>query len=888
MKKALLILSSVLALASCAKVSTLDSNAGQGKEGPIGFVMGQQNMVKGVTALQTAGHNNFGVFAYKNTDKVNNIMSDYLVGYHNDATAYSTSGTTVGDADGREDGKSQWMYEGLGHAEFTGTFAGQRLNPGTQYASNVANQYLRYWDMAAAYTCFYAYAPYVNSGVPGSEDASVVTYVDGQPVGTSTDKYVMTIPNGTIKHGYDKADEFEFMYAWTKVMKASYGHDVALKFNRLNAKVDIRFWEDIEGYSVRIINLTDAYSISAVPSIKEAGQGNYGYRLGQIYTQNGAKIQFGPETSAVPAVIQYEGQTTSAPLNFLAPDATYTKIGSTRQDATYSPTTYYAIPKGSDAGVLANGAINIASPAGTLNADLALTGLTFHVSYELISTTGEIITVKDATVHVPVTYTNWAANTHYTYIFKITKNSNGTTDNTVAPKPTDPEVPTELGLYPIVFDNCVVEDWKTSDTEHNITDGTALSYHDVQLSQYSVEEGQAADITVTVTDDDKYKDHAIDYTKVTVAGPSTLTVTPGTDKATIAVPATALAGVYTVTYTCPTADIYANHPKTWTEKFVVSHSYAIVTNLGEVGTKGLADSKLTISTSMDGAAWVLAAETADITVEYPLNKVDENVKVEVVDGHPVVVVKKEATPGFYSLVYKVKVEGVDVKVADTNFEVKNYQFSLDHKTVYNKDGGNTVTATALPTTPKVASAEYTVTGGFTVSGNTIAVPNNTAEGEYTVTLTVNKDTASEVQYEAKFTVQNEYTVSLSKPTLNVTVGAPNAEEYGTDFIKITSTKNGVADELSDATAAKYTVPALATDKYKIVFVDAVAEVLYTSTDQEVIDGDKNEGDVKVAAVPAYIKLQVKKTVAAGSYTVLYTGQTTPDEKTASAAFVIQK
>lgn len=873
MKKALLILSGVIALASCAKVNTLDSTVNQGKEGPIGFMMEQKNMVKSETALQKAGHNNFGVFAYKSTDKVNNIMSDYLVGYHDETNAYSESGTTVGDATGVFDGKSQWMYEGLGHAEFTGTYAGERVNPGTQYASNVANQYLRYWDMAAEYTCFYAYAPYVNTDYRHQ----TVSYVDGQAVGTSSDTYVMTIPNGTLRHGYDNADEYEFMYAWTKVEKASYGHDVALHFKRLNAKVNIKFWEDINGYSVRIIDVDPTHSVSAVPAIKDGTSGNYGYKLGKIYTENGAKIQFYPATSAAPAVLQYAGTTTSNPLNFVAPDAA--KIGDTRLTATSSPTTYYAIPKGSDDGVLANGADKI-TDFGTLNTDLKLTGLTFHVSYELISTTGEVITVKDATVFVPTTFTNWKENTHYTYIFKITKNSNGTTDSDVDPDPESPEVPTEPGLYPIVFDNCVVEDWNENESEHVISDELAKSYHNITLGTYSLVNG---DVIVEIANGDNYLDHEVVYDAydsaapenggVEVSGPDAVKVTYDATNKKVVVASGAAAGLYTVTYHCPEADVYANHPRTWTAQFIVGSAYVVNTNLDEVGTKGLAASALSISATQDGSDFTPTA--AQLSIEYPVNIPDavKNLVKISTDGSKVEVAPA-AAPGTYKLVLKID-EGVGVKVAEKVFTVKNYQFALDHKTVYNQDGGNTVTATALPTVPNVASAEYTVTGGFTVSGNTIDIPNDTDEGEYTVTLTVNKDTASEVQYEAKFTVQNTYTVSLSKSTLNVTVGAANAAEYGSDFIKITSTKNGVADEISATTAAKYTVPALDADMYNIEFVPAVAE-----------SGTVGDPDY-VAPVPAYIKLQVKKTVAAASYTVLYTGQITP-AKTASAAFVIQK
>ena len=120
---------------------------------------------------------------------------------------------------------------------------------------------------------------------------------------------------------------------------------------------------------------------------------------------------------------------------------------------------------------------------------------------------------------------------------------------------------------------------------------------------------------------------------------------------------------------------------------------------------------------------------------------------------------------------------------------------------------------------------------------------------------MNKGTDEEVVYTKTFNVANQYSVALSKNTLNTTVGAANAAEYGTDFITVTSTKNQVADAVSAELAAKYTITGLAADTYKF-FVDGTA-----------------------------IKLQVKKSVAAGSYTVVYTGQS---DKTATATFVIQK
>ena len=208
MKKFLLMAAVATTLVNCS--SDFDFSEGQGGGGVsdvIGFqVQGRNSINRGT--LQKANHYNFGVFAYKSTDQTNNIMDNYLVGYFDNANAYTKPGSTTDDKPGQAAGKSNWMYEGMGWAQFHGNYAGENVEKGSKYASNNENQYLRYWDNSAESTCFYAYVPYLNEDIVGA----TVSYVDGTAKGTdvdggghalNTDTYVMTFPNGTIKHGYD-------------------------------------------------------------------------------------------------------------------------------------------------------------------------------------------------------------------------------------------------------------------------------------------------------------------------------------------------------------------------------------------------------------------------------------------------------------------------------------------------------------------------------------------------------------------------------------------------------------------------------------------------------------------------------------------------------------
>ena len=105
------------------------------------------------------------------------------------------------------------------------------------------------------------------------------------------------------------------------------------------------------------------------------------------------------------------------------------------------------------------------------------TGFTFHVSYKLIAEdNGEEITVNDARVYVPANVVvgsdttfiaAWQPNTKYTYTFKITENSTGTTDpGSTVIDVDDPVVPANPTVYPIVFDGATITDYTPNENEY--------------------------------------------------------------------------------------------------------------------------------------------------------------------------------------------------------------------------------------------------------------------------------------------------------------------------------------------------------------------------------------------------------------------------------------
>ena len=464
MKKTVFLAAVAIALASCSSDELVNSTAGDmNGESPIAFSVEKKNITRGedeenVKNLEATGHYNFGVWAYKYKDGLTTqqVMGNYLVGYCNETTkkGYEHSGSTTWNqsAGDLKDHTSPWFYENLGNTEYTyNGDEGYYKADQDEYKSANANQYLRYWDLAYATTNFYAYAPYKASGVTFDES-----------------KKKIIVDHAAQKAGYDDASLDEFMYAGASSKNADL-KDVKLKFKHLGAQVNLRFYEDVRGYKVQIIDVTtDGTGIQATPATK-SGTTTYTYTKADYYTECGATIDYSTITTPTATVSHTDAATTQDNLEFKIPGTengltaypvgtkTYQvipeEVSTGTQTYASSPTTYYPVAQPTTSEV----------------------GFTFHVSYKLIAKDkGEEITVKNARVYVPAkTVSNgvttyiaaWQPNTKYTYTFKITKDSTGSTDPT-NPSITDPTVPANPTVYPIVFDGAEIVDYASNEQNY--------------------------------------------------------------------------------------------------------------------------------------------------------------------------------------------------------------------------------------------------------------------------------------------------------------------------------------------------------------------------------------------------------------------------------------
>lgn len=531
-------------LAGCTNDSFIDGPAQKAYDVNnlnIGFNVSNNNLTRANDPLQTKGHYEFGVFGYSGAHADydgEQIMENYLVAFGSLTNPYKdlasgastwmagseTESTTVSG-----DGVSSWFYEGL--------------SPTNCKAPVIPDltQSLKYWDASTAATYFSAYAPYYNQAAVKTANDKAIEYTESSVVGNETLRFqnlstfytepVQQIATATAPFtgdgAYDTNTELinanEALYAYTNVNKAAYGNDVTILFKHVNAQVKIAFYEAIKGYKVELIDLLpeanawgETYKgIQLTPATQAQTawlhDGVDGTKVGDYYPQpaNGDKPAYYDQADvtvtgikATPSIAVAAASNGATPVvdNFvyaptndataLVKSATTSKtvncISETQANPTKLPTTLYTLPrfKGTD---------NI---TGGVGVDA---GFTLHVSYKLIPEDGSKETkIYDARVYVGPEFCKWEAGVCYTYVFKITANTNGTTDpNKVDPAsssteptdpinpnpnpgptppdpghdpndpyvdPDDPRVPDDPALKPIVFDGIEIVDYTTGHT----------------------------------------------------------------------------------------------------------------------------------------------------------------------------------------------------------------------------------------------------------------------------------------------------------------------------------------------------------------------------------------------------------------------------------------
>ena len=460
MKKYLIFAASALALASCSSDDFLGENPGNVQNATTAINFGgdagkitRTTSNEGSTEKMLDGQ--FKVYGVKKKqDNIDHVFPNYYVW---DVAAKNTTSNTNG-----------WEYVGKqGDADL-----------GTGKITLDKDQTIKYWDYSASEYHFVAGSPIGKFNLnpsPGQDITSAnitglaghIEANDAEGTGTALETYPV------------------YVAAPVKVENTGYQKPVQFKFYRQQAMVRVGIYETIPGYSITKIKFY-AYDTDGT-TLKASDVNNI------ILTS--ATPGYFVGGSNITGTITYTGWDSATPSYTL----TYTDASLTKSKNWYAgkldvlaTTSTDAVDKlyGTDKDMSTAGYFTVL-PTQAENASPIL----IKCDYTLTSDdgSGETIEVTGATAAIPKAYSKWDVNTRYTYLFKISDNTNGYTGDD----------PTKAGLFPITFDAVVakVED-KTQGTTTIVKTPSITTYQDGSVTDKGIEYKPGKEIKVTVTNAD--------------------------------------------------------------------------------------------------------------------------------------------------------------------------------------------------------------------------------------------------------------------------------------------------------------------------------------------------------------------------------------------------
>ncbi len=280
--------------------------------------------------------------------------------------------------------------------------------PGAGTKKLLADQTIKYWDHAANQYDFVAYA--------NTKDATITN---------------VTTSGFEVK---GTAEQMANLYIADKkiVPNADFRQNVQLTFRAAAAKVRFGIYETIPGYEVK--NVTFIYKAGTKTSQSHAWL-NGGF-VGDTSSTFDFDVTYDSEMKAV---VSGDAATTYTDFYNFGTFNSADALGVTSSAPTW--------------------ATGSADYINVLPNTVNIHPMVLWVHYELHNaTTGEVIKVLHAQAVVHPNYTVWKPNHAYTYLFKISDNSNGYTGSDA----------TKPGLFPISFD-AVVEETTVGETQGTIS-----------------------------------------------------------------------------------------------------------------------------------------------------------------------------------------------------------------------------------------------------------------------------------------------------------------------------------------------------------------------------------------------------------------------------------
>ena len=466
MKKYLIFVASALALASCSSDDFLGENPGNVQNATTAINFGGEagKITRATSNTGTPQQMLDGQFLVYGVKKVGDMRHNVFVNYKVwDATAGNTTTNTKG-----------W--------EYVGEKQDKTLTDIKYGSANITldkNQTIKFWDYSASEYNFVAGSP-----IDAFKYKQAVELTSGTTITEATVSKLAGHINPN-KAGTQLNTDPVYIAAPVKVEKANYKKPVKFTFQRQQSMVRVGFYETIPGYTITEINFYDA-------------EGNVSKTNHNIILTSSTPEYFVGGTN-VSGTVKYDWTATDPSYTFTYDVTTLEKSKNwyagelTGVHAKTSSETNVAYLYGSDQDMAtATGYFTVLPTPATTTPSAIL----IKCDYTLTSDddSGETIHVKGATAAIPAAFSKWDVNTRYTYLFKISQNTNGTTGDPSDPNP-------EVGLYPITFD-AVVTDMtdKTHGTITTVTTPSITTYQAGSVTDNGIEYKSGTAIDVTVTD----------------------------------------------------------------------------------------------------------------------------------------------------------------------------------------------------------------------------------------------------------------------------------------------------------------------------------------------------------------------------------------------------
>ena len=471
MNKFFIAAASALALASCSSddfLGEIQGNEQNGATSAINFGGDTGKITRATTKGNAAAElleNNFVVVGFKGSKTKEANNETYAFDHYNvnfkDGSAFSTESNRAG-----------WEYVNQ-DMKVKGTEPAASLAQG-----GATQQTIKYWDHSCASYDFIAFSmgkkgaasKYATPTSVNKGDLAHAAYTLTGNVNTLSECYISDMKTVTEKE-----------YGTTPV---------SMSFRHLASKVRMALFEIVPGYVISDVKFYDATDDTATanPEGTLIGKFNNSGTLTVYFPTTGTDNATTKKDDYNKAHVKFTASADASEVGVL----TSKKFGAVK----YGNQAEGTIPEGSTY-LSQNAAKPSYCSAGYQNvlpSEGAPSAITLRIDYKLTSVDGskETINVTGATATVPAEYTEWKSGYAYTYIFKISQDTNGSTGGTG----------TKPGLTAISFNAVVVDDEANGlqETITTVSDNsfTTYGYKDNKVTTNGNEYVNGTDIYATV------------------------------------------------------------------------------------------------------------------------------------------------------------------------------------------------------------------------------------------------------------------------------------------------------------------------------------------------------------------------------------------------------